>query len=98
MTRPIRRWLALAVSLVLLLVLTAAGPPADLARGATSTTVAGIDVDASTIPQLEALMDSHRLSSVTLTQFYLQRIKKLNPELHAVITVSPTAPGRRSCS
>ena len=92
MTRPIRRWFALAVSLALLLVLTAAGAPAGLARSATSTTVAGIDVDASTIPQLQTLMDSHRLSSVTLTQFYLQRIKKLNPELNAVITVSPTAP------
>ena len=32
-----------------------------------------------------------RVSSVQLTQFYLQRIKKLDPELNAVITVSPTA-------
>ena len=36
-------------------------------------------------------MDSHRLTSVQLTQFYLQRIKKLNPKLNAVIKVSPTA-------
>ena len=36
-------------------------------------------------------MDRHRLTSVQLTQFYLHRIKKLNPTLHAVITVSPTA-------
>ena len=36
-------------------------------------------------------MDRHKLTSVQLTQFYLQRIKKLNPKLHAVIKVSPTA-------
>jgi amidase len=53
--------------------------------------VAGIDVDATTIPELQALMDANRLTSVQLTQFYLHRIKKLNPQLVAVITVSPTA-------
>ena len=36
-------------------------------------------------------MDARRLKSVQLTQFYLDRIKKLNPTLNAVITVSPTA-------
>ncbi len=36
-------------------------------------------------------MDRHKLTSVQLTQFYLHRIKKLNPLLNAVITVSPTA-------
>src|SRR5690242_18992810 len=62
---------------------TAANPP--------NTTVAGVDVDATTIPQLEALMDSHRINAVNLTDFYLHRIKQLQPDLHAVITVSPTA-------
>jgi amidase len=56
-----------------------------------STTVAGVDVDATTIPQLEQLMNSHQLSSAQLTGFYLGRISDLNPTLHAVITVSPTA-------
>ena len=36
-------------------------------------------------------MNANRLKSVQLTQFYLQRIRKLNPTLNAVITVSPTA-------
>ena len=71
--------------------LMVSGAAAGLAPRATSTRVAGIDVDATTIPQLQELMDDHRLSSVQLVQFYLHRIKKLNPELHAVITVSPTA-------
>src|SRR4051812_5842091 len=91
MVRSIRRWFSLAVALAMLLVSAAAAAPVSLARSATTTTVAGIDVDASTIPQLEALMDRHRLTSVQLVQFYLHRIKKLNPELNAVITTSPTA-------
>ena len=36
-------------------------------------------------------MDTHKLTSVQLTQFYLHRIQKLNPALNAVITTSPTA-------
>ena len=36
-------------------------------------------------------MDANRLTSVQLTQFYLDRIRTLNPTLNAVITVSPTA-------
>ena len=48
-------------------------------------------MDATTIPELQELMDAHRLTSVQLTQFYLHRIKKLNPALNAVITTSPTA-------
>jgi amidase len=55
------------------------------------TKVAGIDVDATTIPELQELMDSHRMNSVQLTNFYLRRIHQLNPILNAVITVSPTA-------
>ena len=90
MSRP-RRPFGLAVLLTLLLALSAMAPAASLGRGPTSTTVAGIDVDATTIPELQGLMDGHRLTSVQLVQFYLHRIAKLNPSLNAVITVSPTA-------
>ncbi len=62
-----------------------------LAANPTQTTVAAIDVDATTIPELQRLMNSHRLSSVRLTTFYLRRIFELNRQLNAVITVSPTA-------
>ncbi len=55
------------------------------------TKVSGIDVDATTIPQLQQLMNSRRINSVELTNFYLRRIRQLNPTLNAVITVSPTA-------
>ncbi|MBA3401794.1 MAG: amidase, partial [Actinobacteria bacterium] len=73
----------LAVSGAASLIGLAANPP--------DTRVAGIDVDATTIPELQELMDALRLKSVQLTQFYLHRIRKLNPTLNAVITVSPTA-------
>ena len=91
MRTPARRLLVLATLLALLLGVSGAAAPIASAAQATSTRVAGIDVDATTIPQLEALMDHHRLTSVELVQFYVHRIARLNPELHAVIKVSPRA-------
>ena len=91
MTSLVRRSLSVLILLMLLLVASAIAAPAGVAKQPTSTTVRGIDVDATTIPELQALMDRHKLTSVQLTQFYLHRIKKLNPLLNAVITVSPTA-------
>jgi amidase len=92
MSSPVRRSLVLASTLALLLGAAAATAPSVLGSAPpTNTRVAGINVDATTIPQLESLMDHHRLTSVQLVQFYLHRIKTLNPKLHAVITVSPTA-------
>lgn len=91
MSSPVQRSLVLATLLALLLGVVGVSAPEVLARSDTSTSVAGIDVDAATIPQLESLMNRHRLSSVMLVQFYLHRITALNPKLHAVITVSPTA-------
>jgi amidase len=89
----VRRTLVLATLSALLLgiVGAAAGPTALAAPPPTNTRVAGINVDTTTIPQLEALMNAHRLNSVQLVEFYLHRIAGLNPKLHAVITVSPTA-------
>jgi amidase len=80
--------LSLVLTTLLALLLGAAGATA---ANPPNTKVSGIDVDATTIPQLEALMNSHRINAVTLTDFYLHRIRQLNPDLHAVITVSPTA-------
>ena len=96
MSSPVRRSLVLSAGLTLVLACTGVFAPAALAKKPPThhipaPRVAGINVDASTIPQLQALMNRHRLKSVQLTQFYLHRIKKLNPLLNAVITVSPTA-------
>jgi amidase len=91
MTSRLLRALLLITLLALLL-----GPSNAAARGGiegnpTNTKVSGIDIDATTIPQLQALMNAHRINAVELTNFYLRRIRQLNPTLHAVITVSPTA-------
>ncbi|MEA2578182.1 MAG: amidase [Chloroflexota bacterium] len=91
MRSMVRRSLALLTLVALLLGVVGASAPAAFARQSTSTRVAGINVDATTIPQLQRLMDRHRLTSVQLVQFYLNRIKKLNPMLHAIVAVSPTA-------
>ena len=92
MRSAVRRSLVLATLASLLLGIAGAAPVA-ASSDPTNTRVAGINVDATTIPQLESLMNHHRLSSVALVQFYVHRIKKLNPELHAVITLNPNALG-----
>src|SRR5204862_186053 len=91
MSSRFRRLLVLTAVLALSLGASGAVAPAGLAANPTNTKVAGIDVDATTIPQLEALMNSHRINAIELTNFYLRRINQFNPLLHAVITVSPTA-------
>ena len=91
MSSRTRQSLVLTTLLALLLALAGASARSSLAANPPNTTIAGIDVDATTIPQLEQLMNSHRLNAVDLTNFYLRRIRQLNPTLHAVITVSPTA-------
>jgi amidase len=91
MSNRLGRLVVLATLLVLLVAISGAAARASLAANPPNTTLAGIDIDSTTIPQLEQLMDSHRLNSVDLTNFYLRRIRQLNPELNAVITVSPTA-------
>jgi amidase len=87
--RRFRRSLVLPI--LALLIGVSAAAPVGSAANPPNTKVAGIDVDATTIPQLEQLMSSNRLNSVNLVNFYLQRIRQLNPVLNAVITVSPTA-------
>jgi amidase len=91
MSSRIRQSLVLTTLLALLLALAGTAARSSLAANPPNTTIAGIDVDATTIPQLEQLMNSHRLNAVDLMNFYLRRIRRLNPTLHAVITVSPTA-------
>jgi amidase len=91
MSSRIRQSLVLTTLMALLLALAGAAARSSLAANPPNTTIAGIDVDATTIPQLEQLMNSHRLNAVNLMNFYLRRIRQLNPTLHAVITVSPTA-------
>ncbi|MGI8696380.1 MAG: amidase [Mycobacteriales bacterium] len=66
----------------------AAAPPAPITdtRGP-----GGINLDTTTIPQLQQAMNAGRLTSRQLTTYYLNRIRRLNPELHAVVTTNPAA-------
>jgi amidase len=99
MSSRFRRSLVLCATAALLIATIGGSAPAVLGHGhgprhgPRDTRVAGIDVDAATIPELQRAMNRHRLSSFRLTLFYLHRIWKLNPKLHAVTKVSPTALG-----
>src|SRR5262245_62550505 len=66
-----RRVVVLLTTLTLLLGVAGGAAPAAFAAKpvAPSTVLRGIDVDASTIPQLQRLMDRHKLTAVQLTQF-----------------------------
>src|ERR1700694_1631465 len=45
----------------------------------------------ATLKQLSALLAAEKISSVELTQFFLQRVQRFNPQLNAFITVDETA-------
>jgi amidase len=59
---------------------------------------AGFDLDGSTIPELQGLMDRGRLSSARLTDAYLDRIRAIDPKVHAVLFVDPTARAQAAAS
>ena len=62
--------------------------------------IPGSQVSASqpSLAGLQAAMAAGTLSSAALTGFYLQRIDRLNPALHAVITVNLDAPAEAAAS
>jgi amidase len=49
------------------------------------------DLDAATIPELQRMMDRGTLTAVRLTDLYLTRIRSVDPKVHAVLSVDPTA-------
>jgi amidase len=51
----------------------------------------GISTRATTVAGLQRALSSGSLTSADLTAFYLDRIERLDPHLHAVISVSPRA-------
>ena len=53
-----------------------------------------VDLETATIPELNALLDSGRLSSVQLTQLYLERIAAYDeggPHLNSILSLDPDA-------
>ncbi len=85
------RSLRISTTLIVLAALMLLGAPAALASGGDGTGLSGIDVDATTIPEFQALMNEGRITSEDLTGFYLERIDKIDPKLNSVITVSSSA-------
>ena len=75
--------------LSLIAVLTAVPGPALAAPPPSAGS--GTDLDAATIPDLQRQMDRGQLSAVTLTRKYLARIRSVDPKLHAVLALDPTA-------
>src|SRR5512144_792467 len=51
----------------------------------------GVRLDRATVLDLQQAMRRRRLTSSALTNFYLARIRALNPRLHAVIETNPDA-------
>jgi amidase len=58
----------------------------------------GLSARAATVAGLQQALSSGSLTSAELTAFYLDRIERLNPSLHAVISVSPNAPDEAAAS
>ncbi|MEC3980618.1 amidase [Amycolatopsis sp. H20-H5] len=61
------------------------------AAPAASATRPGFDLDSATIPSLQARMASGRLTAVQLTAAYLDRIRRVDPQVNAVLAVNPAA-------
>ena len=57
-----------------------------------------VSVSQPSVAGLQAAMAAGTLSSADLTGFYRQRIERLNPALHAVITVNPDAQAEAAAS
>ena len=86
-------WLAIVLAAAALAVaLALAGTPA----AADNSPVAparlhDVNLDTATVLDLQGDMNTHRFTSAQLTSFYLNRIRQLNPALHAVIETNPEA-------
>lgn len=57
-----------------------------------------LDLDTVTIVQLQARMAAGSLTSSELTRAYLERIKRVDPTIHAVLRTDPTALSRAAAS
>jgi len=89
--RTVRRCLVVVLAGVLAWAGALPATAAPTAIPGSTTVLRGIDLEQATVLDLQEAMDSSRLSSVQLTNFYLHRIRQLNPVLNAVIETSPQA-------
>ncbi len=91
MLSTIRRGL-LALTMIAGLAVVSTGTVAAAPAQSTDTgTLAGLVMEQVTIPQLQAAMNSGRLTSTELTRFYLNRIDQIEPLVNAVLAVNGQA-------
>ncbi|MEV7012566.1 amidase [Streptosporangium sp. NPDC051022] len=84
------RWLA-AMTLVAGLSVAAPAYAHEAAPPPSGTVLRGLDLDRATVLDMQRAMDRGRFDSATLTRFYLDRIRTVDPLLHAVIATNPAA-------
>jgi amidase len=98
--RVVRRrslaFLTVAMAATVMVAISPAGASAAPAHPASGLT--GSQLDAATIPDLQFRMAHGSLSSVQLTEAYLDRIHSVDPKVHAVLFVDPTALGQAKAS
>jgi amidase len=100
---PCRRRSALtaAVTGVLLLSATACTAPSDARPSGLSVaapSLGGLDLDAATIPEIQARIDAGDFTAVQLTRTYLERIAELDDVLDAVLALNPAAEAEAAAS
>ncbi|MFC7643169.1 hypothetical protein ACFQX6_21730 [Streptosporangium lutulentum] len=61
----------------------------DRAPRPSDTFLRGLDLDRATVLDMQSAMDRRRFDSVSLTRFYLDRIRTVDPMLHAVVQTNP---------
>ncbi|WP_271223113.1 amidase [Streptosporangium carneum] len=84
------RWLA-AMTLAVGLSVAAPAHAHEAATPPAGTTLRGLDLDRATVLDMQRAMNRGRFDSATLTRFYLDRIRTVDPLLHAVIATNPAA-------
>ncbi|OON77377.1 amidase family protein [Streptomyces tsukubensis] len=56
-----------------------------------SSLASGVGLDTVTIPELQERMADGSLTASALTRAYLKRVKDIDPRIHSVLRISPTA-------
>ncbi|NRQ40584.1 amidase [Nonomuraea sp. NN258] len=70
--------------------LPATASPAGTVSSA-GTVLRGLDLDRATVLDMQDAMNRGRFDAATLTRFYLDRIRRMDPLLHAVVQTNPAA-------
>ncbi|MFI6924639.1 amidase [Nonomuraea spiralis] len=87
-----RRRLAVAAALAVAgLTVAAPAQAREAATPSAGTVLRGLDLDRANVLDLQRAMDRGRFDAVTLTRFYLDRIRAVDPLVHAVVQTNPGA-------